>query len=238
LNSNTHILIVDDQESICEPLCEHLNHNGFRTSSALSVEDAYAVLLDQKIDLIVFDSMMPGEDCGSMCRHVSETSKIPIILLTALTDDTDRIIGLEIGADDYVTKPFNPRELIARIRSVLRRSQITSESKEKKYSRFVHFGEWRLDNGLGELHDKNDIVIALSTGESRLLKVFLEKPNTILSRDDLLTLTQGREAFPFERSIDNMISRLRLKIEPDKAKPIYIQTVWGGGYKFNLNDSE
>ena len=236
MTKETHILVVDDQPDIREPLCENLQRNGFKASGAESAEQAYSLLNSQDIDLIVLDIMMPGEDGLSMCRHIAATNKTPIILLTALTDDTDRIIGLEMGADDYVSKPFNPRELIARIRSVLRRSRHASEDK-KTNSRFIHFGEWRLDTDLGELHAADNTIITLSTGELKLLYVFIENPQTILSRDDLLNLTRGRDAFPFERSIDNMISRLRNKIEPNKAKPIYIQTVWGGGYKFVPNAS-
>ncbi len=149
--------------------------------------------------------------------------------MTALADDTDRIIGLEIGADDYVTKPFNPRELIARIRSVLRRS---SNQQPTKNIRNITFGAWRLDLESGELFGQDNIVVMLSTGELRLLKVFIDNTGKTLSRDDLFNLTKGREGFAFERSVDNMISRLRRKIEPDPANPAYLKTVWGDGYRF------
>ena len=164
LTKATHILIVDDQADIREPLCEHLQRNGFIASAACDAAMAYDVLAEQTIDLIVLDIMMPGEDGLSVCRHISETSKIPIILLTALADETDRIIGLEIGADDYLSKPFSPRELIARIRSVLRRSTSTTAANNKQSSHFIHFGDWRLDNNLGELHSADDTIVTLSTG--------------------------------------------------------------------------
>ena len=226
-----HILVVDDQQDIREPLCEHLRGNEFIVTGAANAEGAYKELASHSIDLVVLDIMMPGEDGLSVCRHISETSAIPVILLTALADDTDRIVGLEIGADDYVTKPFNPRELIARIRSVLRRTNKTDGAAERK-GRFITFGDWRLDKSMGELYGKDETVVALSTGELRLLNIFLEHPDEVLSRDQLLTLTKGRDAFPFERSIDNMTSRLRHKIEPNPNTPIYIKTVWGGGYRF------
>jgi len=224
------ILIVDDEADIREPLCEHLERNGFNTIGADSASQAYELLATQKIDLMVLDVMMPGESGLDVCRTLSKDRHTPIILLTALTDDTDRIVGLELGADDYLGKPFNPRELIARIRAVLRRTDLSIDNTRASISRF---GQWRLNHDLGELLGDDETIVMLSTGEFKLLKAFIASPNKILSRDDLISLTQGRESFPYERSIDNMISRLRRKIEPDVTKPIYIQTVWGGGYKFN-----
>lgn len=229
MSENAHILIVDDQDDIRDALCEHLARNGFETTGASDAATARDELDQREIDLVVLDIMMPGEDGLSLCRHLSETSKMPVILLTALADDTDRIVGLEIGADDYMTKPFNPRELIARIRSVLRRA---NGSVAPAHQRHFKFGSWRLDVDQCELTGLNEVVVPLSTGEAGLLKVFLENPSKVLSRDDLLSLTKGREANPFERSIDNMISRLRRKIEADAANPTHIKTIWGGGYQF------
>lgn len=228
----TTILVVDDEADIREPLCEHLNMNNFIALGAANAKQAYAILAEQTIDLVVLDVMMPGESGLDVCRNLSQTGDVPVILLTALTDDIDRIVGLEIGADDYINKPFNPRELIARIRSVLRR---TNHNREPAQSNVDSFGEWRLNNNLAELNNRENTVVMLSTGEFKLLRVFIENPNKILSRDDLISLTQGRDSFPYERSIDNMISRLRRKIEPDMTKPVYILTVWGGGYKFCPN---
>lgn len=229
----TTILVVDDEADIREPLCEYLELNGFACLEAENAEQAYALLDKNEVDLVVLDIMMPGESGLDVCRNLSQTTQTPVILLTALTDDTDRIVGLELGADDYLSKPFNPRELIARIRSVLRRIGSNEASQKQTLERF---GEWRLNHDLGELLRNNDAVVMLSTGEFRLLKVLLSHPNKILSRDELISLTQGRDSFPYERSVDNMISRLRQKIEPDLSKPIYIKTVWGGGYKFHLNN--
>jgi two-component system OmpR family response regulator len=224
-----NILVVDDQPDIREALCEHLIRNGMEAVPAANTTEARQILDQGKIDLVVLDIMMPGETGLSLCKSISETSQTPVILLTALADDTDRIIGLEIGADDYVTKPFNPRELLARIRSVLRRSKGSAPAKPDRYA---SFGTWRLDTQTGELSRSDNVIISLSTGELRLLTVFLENAGHTLSRDDLFNLTKGREGFAFERSLDNMISRLRRKIETDPSNPDYIKTVWGDGYRF------
>lgn len=231
METGAHILVVDDQADIRDPLCEHLTRNGFRTSGVPNAQDARTCLQDADIDLVILDVMMPGEDGLSLCRALRETSQTPVILLTALADDTDRIVGLEIGADDYVTKPFNPRELVARIRSVLRRTHMGTQPQHAQ-DRFTRFGIWRLDNQRAELCDPKDVITPLSTGELRLLKIFLSHPQKTLSRDELMKLIKGRDAYPFERSLDNMISRLRRKIEPDPSTPEYIKTVWGGGYCF------
>lgn len=225
----THILVVDDQPDIRDALCEHLERNGFSATPAADAMQARELLNAGPVDLVVLDIMMPGETGLSLCKSLSETSETPVILLTALADDTDRIIGLEIGADDYVTKPFNPRELVARIRSVLRRTSKQSPSQE---TRNIVFGPWKLDVESGELFSDDSGIVTLSTGELRLLKVFVEHAGETLSRDDLFNLTKGRDGFAFERSIDNMISRLRRKIEIDPSHPTYIKTVWGDGYRF------
>jgi len=225
----TQILVVDDQSDIRDALSDHLNRNGFNARIAGDASQAREILASQSIDLVVLDIMMPGESGLNLCKSISETSKIPVILLTALADDTDRIIGLEIGADDYVTKPFNPRELIARIRSVLRRTSIAQPVEQ---ARSITFGVWTLDIESGELLGSDNVITMLSTGELRLLKVFLQNAGQTLSRDDLFNLTKGREGLAFERSVDNMISRLRRKIESDPANPTYIRTVWGNGYRF------
>ncbi len=225
----TTILVVDDQRDIREALCEQLERNGFTAMAADSAAVARECLESHPIEIVVLDIMMPGETGLSLCKSISETSKVPVILLTALADETDRIIGLEIGADDYVTKPFNPRELIARIRSVLRRSQGGAAPKE---NRNIKFGSWCLDTQTGELFGKDNVIVSLSTGELRLLIVFLKNAGQTLSRDDLFNFTKGREGFAFERSLDNMISRLRRKIETDPANPEHIKTVWGDGYRF------
>lgn len=231
LKTEAKILVVDDEADIRDPLCEHLNRNGFTSIAARDAYQARHFLSVHSIDLIVLDIMMPGESGLSLCRFISETSATPVILLTALTNETDRINGLEIGADDYLSKPFNPRELVARIRSVLRRSR----SDTKKYTRSnrdIQFGRWSLNIHSGELNRSDDIIITLSTGELRLLRVFLDNIGRTLSRDELFNLTKGREGFAFERSVDNMVSRLRRKIEKDPSNPSHIITIWGDGYQF------
>lgn len=225
----THILVVDDQPDIRDALCEHLERNGFKATPAADAKHAREHLDTLDIDLVVLDIMMPGETGLSLCRHLSESSGTPVIFLTALADDTDRIVGLEIGADDYVTKPFNPRELIARIRAVLRRSASKSTGRD---IRNITFGTWRLNAETAELFGEDNVITTLSTGELKLLMAFIEQAEETLSRDDLFNLTKGRDGLAFERSLDNMISRLRRKIEVDPANPAHIKTVWGNGYKF------
>lgn len=225
-----HILVVDDQRDIRESLSEHLSGKGFEVKQAADASKARRILRDQPIDLVVLDIMMPGEDGLSLCRYLRESLDMPVILLTALADDTDRIVGLELGADDYVTKPFNPRELVARIKSVLRRSQgVRAPTIDHGLFRFGH---WQLDVMQCELRASNGVIVPLSNGEIKLLSVFAEHPNKVLSRDELIDLTRGHEALPFDRSIDNMVSRLRRKIESDPKRPKHIKTVWGGGYRF------
>ncbi|WOF72570.1 response regulator [Parvibaculaceae bacterium PLY_AMNH_Bact1] len=224
------ILVVDDQPDIREALGAHLERSGFSVALAENASAARSLIESDTIDLVVLDIMMPGEDGLSLCRHLRETQNLPVILLTALTDDTDRIVGLELGADDYVTKPFNPRELVARIKAVLRRTQNPAEITQNMHTR--RFGTWVLHLHRGELTDQDGTIVPLSAGEIQLLTVFLENHNCVLTRDELIDLTKGRDALPFERSVDNMISRLRRKIEPNPKEPIYIKTVWGGGYRF------
>lgn len=230
--NTSHILVVDDQPDIREALCEHLDKNGFVTSGAEDAAAARHVLSQGGVDIVVLDIMMPGEDGLSLCRYLRERDGPPVILLTALADETDKIVGLEIGADDYVTKPFNPRELIARIRSVLRRTASGGLASD----RLEYFGGWQFDNERAELRNDKAIV-PLSTGEFKLLKVFLSRRGETLTRDELMQLTKGRDAHAFERSLDNMISRLRRKIEADPANPEFIKTIWGGGYAFAARTS-
>ena len=176
--------------------------------------------------------MMPGEDGLSLCRHLVETESTPVILLTAMAEDTDRVIGLEIGADDYVTKPFNPRELLARIRAVLRRTSLVPKERDPVGQDLFRFEGWSLNAGRRELTDPDGVSVPLSTGEFQLLCAFLKRPNMVLNRDQLLDLTSGRAPAVFDRSVDNQVSRLRRKIEADPKEPKLIKTVWGGGYMF------
>lgn len=225
------ILLVDDEDSLREPLADYLQKQQFKVEQANDASKARALLKRHAFDIILLDIMMPGEDGLSFCRFVREHTEIPVIFISAKTEETERIIGLELGADDYVTKPFSPRELIARIKVILRRSGGTSRSGSVgKSSKSFEFSGWILRTDQRNLRDDNDVNIALSSGEYELLLALLERPGQVLNRDQLLDITQGREAGVFDRSIDNQISRLRRKIEADPKNPEIIKTVWGGGY--------
>ena len=229
MNDKPHLLLVDDERSIREPLAQYLSRNGFRVSAAANAAEARTRLAGNAIDLVVLDIMMPGEDGLSLCRHIRENGDLPVILLTAKSEETDRIIGLEMGADDYVLKPFSPRELVARIKAIFRRvaaGGIRQHSDGSNYS----FEGWVLKTGERTLVDQEGVAVPLSTAEYNLMLAFATRPNQVLSRDQLLDITQGREANIFDRAIDNQISRLRRKIEHDPKNPGLIKTVWGGGY--------
>jgi len=229
--SNKHILIVDDEREITAPLETYLNKHGYKTSISHSGKDMDKVLCRENIDLIVLDIMMPGEDGLSICRRLQDKKQIPVILLTALTDETDRIIGLEVGADDYLGKPFSPRELVARIKSVIRRSEMLPHHKQLAMG-IVKFDHWRINLSFKELIDEDNVVTLLSSGEHKLLVSLIEYAGITLSRDQLMDMTKGEEARVFDRSIDNHISRLRQKIEKDPKNPKIITTHRGGGYVF------
>jgi len=228
--TNPHILVVDDHHEIRDLLGKYLAKQGFRASTAANAAEARKIIATSAIDLAVLDIMMPGEDGLSLCRHLRETSEIPVILLTALGEETDRIVGLEIGADDYLTKPFNPRELLARIKAVLRRAQSLPRQHGHPDEQFIRFGPWTLDTARREISGADQVAVALSTAEFRLLSAFVAHPEMVLSRDQLMDLTRGRTAEVFDRSIDNQVSRLRRKVEHDPKNPELIKTVWGGGY--------
>ena len=225
-----HILVVDDSADIREPLAKYLAKKGLRVSTADGGQEMRRVMKTGAIDLVVLDIMMPGEDGLALCRMIRETTDIPVILLTAMVEETDRVVGLEIGADDYVTKPFSPRELLARIKAVLRRSRSLPRAAPAPGRSRLRFDRWTLDTLRRELVGEDGVAVPLSTTEFRLLTVFLERARMVLSRDQLLDLTSGRSLEPFERSIDNQVSRLRKKIESDPKNPAIIKTVWGGGY--------
>lgn len=230
----THILVVDDNQDIRQPLKRYLTDHGLRVTCADGGKAMREVLNKNSIDLILLDIMMPGEDGLSLCRFVQSTLEIPVILLTALTEDADRIVGLEMGADDYVRKPFNPRVLLAKIKAVLRRSHASPIQGNQPKSDILVFDDWQLNVNQQEVVDKKGVAVALSSVEFRLLLAFLLRPKTTLTRDQLLDLTHGREAKAFDRSIDNSISRLRRKIEVDGSSPKLIKTVWGGGYMLTV----
>lgn len=231
----TRLLLVDDEVSIREPLADYLRDQGFAVTTAADAAAARGALDTNdrggSFDLVVCDIMMPGEDGLSLTRYLRETLRLPVILLTARAEETERIIGLEIGADDYVVKPFSPRELIARIRAVLRRAQSVAVDDAAVGGEEFHFGEWRLVAAERALHAPGQAV-ALSAGEYQLLLALVRHPRQVMSRDRLLDLVRGRDADIFDRSIDNLISRLRRKLGDDSREPRWIRTVWGGGYSF------
>lgn len=227
------ILVVDDHQDIRDLLGSYLSQHGYSVSLAEGGVKMRALLSEQSFDLIILDVMMPGEDGLSLCRHVRDTDGPAVIMLTAMGEDTDCVVGLEMGADDYVTKPFVPRVLLARVKAVLRRQASELRASPAPASpQALSFSCWQLDLSQRQLVDREGVVVPLSTAEFTLLSVFLQHPQQVLSRDQLLGLTKGREAEPFDRSIDNQVSRLRKKLEQDPQQPKLIKTVWGGGYLF------
>lgn len=234
MHSAAHVVVVDDHGDIRDLVKQYLEQQGYRVSAADSGSSLRRIMERQIVDLVVLDVLMPGEDGLSVCRQLRTTTNIPIIFLTAMVEDTDRIIGLEIGADDYLVKPFNPRELLARIRAVLRRAATPVHEIASHHSKVARLGPWRINMGRQEIYGDDGVGIPLSTAEFRLLKVFIERPGLILSREQLLDLTVGRTADIFDRSIDNQVSRLRKKIEPNPKQPSIIKTHWGGGYSLSV----
>ena len=230
MGDTPHIILVDDERSIREPLAQYLTKQGFRVTQAGDAEAARTRLAAYAIDIVILDVMMPGEDGLSLCRHIAATSDVPVILLTARAEETDRIVGLEMGADDYVVKPFSPRELATRVKVVLRRAGANGTRQRAPETGSFAFAGWVLRSGERALVDREGVSVPLSTGEYNLLHALVTRPRQVLTRDQLLDLTQGREAAAFDRAIDNQVSRLRRKIEADAKAPEIIKTVWGGGY--------
>lgn len=229
-NPAAHILVVDDDREIRDLLARFLKKHGFRVTTAVDGREMQRALSDWSIDLVVLDLMLPGEDGLSLCRNLRAKSAIPIIMLTMMNEETDRIIGLEMGADDYLPKPFNPRELLARMKAVLRRSRNISRPGSAGHSKTLYFSGWKLEIGHRRLQSAEGLLIDLSTGEFDLLVALAEHPQQVLTRDQLLDLIHGREEAPFDRSIDMQISRLRRKIEDGRGQHNLIKTVRGGGY--------
>ncbi|HWU97231.1 MAG TPA: response regulator [Oxalicibacterium sp.] len=236
MENNDHILIVDDDREIRELLATYLEKNGMRASVAANGRQMRTMLEQGTYDLIVLDLMMPGEDGLTLCRELraGKWRAIPIVMLTARSEETDRIIGLEMGADDYLAKPFAVRELFARIRSVLRRARMLPPNLQvEEPGQFITFGDWKLDTTARHLLDAQGTMVALSGAEYRLLRVFLDHPQRVLTRDQLLNLTQGRDADQFDRSIDLLVSRLRQRLLDDAREPRYIKTLRSEGYVFS-----
>jgi two-component system OmpR family response regulator len=228
-----HVLVVDDDREIRELVSSYLKRNGLRVTVAADGRQMRSFLEVDRIDLIVLDIMMPGDDGLVLCRELraGKHKATPVLMLTARNDDTDRIVGLEMGADDYLAKPFVARELLARIKAVLRRTRMLPPNLQlTEAGQLLAFGDWQLDTTARHLLDKHDTVVTLSGAEYRLLRVFLDHPQRVLSRDQLLNLTQGREAELFDRSIDLLVSRIRQRLRDDAREPIYIKTIRSEGY--------
>ncbi|MCQ4270103.1 response regulator [Pseudomonas kuykendallii] len=232
----TRVLIVDDDADIRELLCGYLERFGIQAEGVADGVAMRAALDREHFDALVLDLMLPGEDGLSLCRSLRASSDIPILMLTARCEPTDRIIGLELGADDYIAKPFEPRELVARIQCVLRRVRDGRDAPRSDQRKSVRFDGWRLDSVLRQVESADGMLVPLSNAEFRLLWVFLERPRRVLSREHLLDAARGRSIEAFDRSIDLLVSRLRQKLRDDPKAPRLIKTVRGEGYLFDVRD--
>ena len=224
------ILVVDDDSELRHLIKEYLEKNNFAVDVAESGEAMDRYLANTKVDLIILDLMLPGEHGLNIAQRIKKRTEIPIIIVSAQGEDVDRIVGLEIGADDYLAKPFNPRELLARVRAVLRRS-VSSNGSGIAETEKLAFGDFEVDINAHRL-TRGEELIPLTSGEFDLLSILVKNPNRVLDRDRILDLLTGAERSPFDRSIDVRITRLRAKIEVDPANPLYIKTIWGKGYMF------
>lgn len=233
MNNPYKILVVDDDLPLRIMLSDYLSGEGFYVKAVANPLEMDEALSQQSYNLAVIDLMLPNEDGLSICRRLFEkfNGQMGILILTAKGEDVDRIIGLEVGADDYLSKPFNPRELVARIRAILRRVNHNGESSKQQNSKLICFGDYQLNTETRHL-TKSGHTVELTSGEFELLTILAGRPNQLLSRDMLTTLARGRESGPYERSVDVLISRLRKTIEPDPKNPNFIRTVWGRGYIF------
>jgi len=225
-----HILVVDDDAEIRSLLGDYLRKNGYKATAVADGKAMWAALSRGKVDLVVLDLMLPGEDGLTLCRRLRAESDTPVVMLTARGEETDRIVGLEMGADDYLAKPFSPRELLARIRSVLRRARSLPANLRADDARALRFAGWKLDVVARNLVSAEGVVAPLSGAEFQLLRIFLSHPNRVLTRDQLMVLAKGHEAEPFDRSIDLQVSRLRHRLGDDPSDPRIIKTVRGYGY--------
>ena len=225
-----HILVVDDDREIRELLSKFLERQGMRVSAARDAKEARKLWPLGRYHLVVLDLMLPGESGLDFAKWLRAQADVPIVMLTAMSEETDRIVGLELGADDYLGKPFNPRELLARIRAVLRRASSEGGGPKEPPARLIRFSGWVLEPGRRRLLNPDGVEVPLTGGEYELLQVLVERPNRVLTRDMLMDLLRGRQAGPFDRAIDVAVSRLRRKLEDDGRNPSLIKTVRGGGY--------
>ncbi|HEX3839005.1 MAG TPA: response regulator [Steroidobacteraceae bacterium] len=232
MEQSPHILFVEDDPDIRSLVADFLERNGYRVTAAKDGREMDRLLGVSRIDLLILDIMLPKEDGLSLCRRVRANSSVPIIMLTARASEVDRVVGLEIGADDYLTKPFGTHELLARIRALLRRVQSVVRTPQTRQRSVLLFAGWKLDVGSRRLTSADGAQVPLTGGEFELLAAFCDRPNRVLTRDQLLDLTRGRNPTAFDRSIDIQVSRLRRKIEADPKDPMLIQTVRSGGYIF------
>lgn len=230
MEQTPHILVVDDDREIRDLLSKFLERQGMRVSAARDAREARKLWPLGRYHLVVLDLMMPGESGLDFARWLRTQGEVPIVMLTAMGEETDRIVGLELGADDYVAKPFNPRELLARVRAVLRRAHGEGAAPKEPPPKAIRFAGWSLEPARRRLVDPSGVEVALTGGEYELLLVLLERPNRVLTRDMLMDLLRGRQAGPFDRAIDVAVSRLRRKLEDDGRNPQLIKTVRGGGY--------
>ena len=232
MSTQDHVLVVDDDLDIRSLLRDYLEKNGYRVTAVGDGKAMWAAFDEARPDILVLDVMLPGTDGLTLCRNVRARSGIPIIMLTARGEETDRIVGLEMGADDYLPKPFSPRELLARIKSVLRRARTLPDNLQPEAARRICFAGWTLDIATRNLLSPAGVVVALSGTEFKLLRIFLAHPNRVLNRDQLIDLMLSRDASPFDRSIDVQVSRLRHRLDEDAKEPAIIKTVRGEGYVF------
>jgi two-component system, OmpR family, response regulator len=232
MDSISRVAVVEDDPEISRMMTNYMTDHGFEVTAARSGRDLDRVMSGSKIDCVILDVGLPGEDGLSICRRLRGKSTVPIIMVTGRGTETDRIVGLELGADDYLPKPFNPRELVARVRAVMRRSTAGAEQQQAQVPQVLVFEGWRLDMARRQLFTPDGTPRTLTSGEFNILSIFCQNPRKVLSRDDLLDLLHGRAAAVFDRSIDVQISRLRRKIETNLKDPSFIKTVRYGGYFF------
>jgi len=235
MTSVPHVLVVDDEHAICDLISNYLGRHGMQVSVAADGREMRARMAEHKIDLVLLDLGLPGEDGLALTRHIRSSSAVGVIIVTGSGESVDRIVGLELGADDFISKPFDLRELLARVRSVLRRTTGAPTAEPTAHDTGLRFAGWHLDTQGRRLFDTEGKEVELTTGEYDLLHVFADNPNKVLSRDQLLQATRNRDAAPFDRAIDMQITRLRRKIESDADKPQLIKAVRGAGYLFTAS---